>query len=207
MGVNSYVQPTGNTAAAHVGDASISVSALQQALRQEGQRLRQSLGDAYSPELLDHPGTRRAVLERLINRELLLQEASRRRLQVPDTAVAAVIQAAPAFSGENGFDRALYESQLRRQGLTPAAFEADLRSSLALQQIESGLAETAFMSAAELDELAALWFERRDLRLATIDWQQFAPAAPRTMQPSRPITTHTKPTSRPPSRCAWRTWN
>ena len=91
------------------------------------------------------------MLERLINRELLLQEASRRRLQVPDTAVAAVIQAAPAFAGENGFDRALYESQLRRQGLTPTAFENDLRSSLALQQLESGLADTAFMSAAELD--------------------------------------------------------
>ena len=41
-------------------------------------------------------------------------------------AVAAIIQAAPAFAGDKGFDRALYESQLRRQGLTPAAFEADL---------------------------------------------------------------------------------
>jgi peptidyl-prolyl cis-trans isomerase D len=177
-GVNSYVQPTGNAAAARVGDASVSVGALQQALRQEGQRLRQILGDAYDPEFLDHPDTRRAVLERLINRELLLQDANRRRLQVSDAAVAAVIQATPAFAAENGFDRALYESQLRRQGLTPAAFEADLRSSLALQQLESGLAETAFMSAAELDELAALWFERRDLRLATLEWQAFAPAAP-----------------------------
>lgn len=175
-GVNAYVQPTRSTAAARVGDRSISVDALQQALRQEGQRLRQTLGDAYSPELLDNPGTRRAVLERLVNRELLQQDAGLRRLQVPDTTVAAVIQAAPAFAGENGFDRALYESQLRRQGLTPAAFEADLRSSLALQQIESGLAETAFMSETELDALAALWFERRDLRLATLDWQQFAPA-------------------------------
>lgn len=175
-GVNSYVEPRGNTAAARVGDASISVNALQQALRQEGQRLRQTLGDAYSPQLLDNPGTRRVVLERLINRELLLQDAGQRRLQVPDAAVAAIIQAEPAFAGEKGFDRALYESQLRRQGLTPAAFEADLRSSLTLQQIESGLAETAFMSTAELDSLAALWFERRDLRLATLDWQKFAPA-------------------------------
>ncbi len=174
-GVNSYVRPPGNTTAAQVGDASISVDALQQALRQEGLRLRQTLGDAYSPELLDNPGTRRAILERLVNRELLLQDANRRRLQVSDAAVAAVIQAAPAFAGENGFDRALYESQLRRQGLTPTAFEADLRDSLALQQIESGVAESAFMSATELDDLAAVWFERRDLRLATLEWQKFTP--------------------------------
>lgn len=174
-GVNSYVQPNRNTAAARVGDTSIGVDALQQAMRQEGQRLRQTLGDAYSPALLDNPGTRRVVLERLVDRELLLQDAGKRRLQVPDAAVAAIIQAEAAFSGDKGFDRALYESQLRRQGLTPAAFEADLRKSLALQQIESGLAETAFMSAAELDRLAALWFERRDLRVATLDWHTFAP--------------------------------
>ncbi len=174
-GVNSYVQPTGNNAAAQVGDSAISVDALQRALRQEGQRLRQTLGDAYSPDLLDNPGTRRAVLERLINRELLLQDAGQRRLQVPDTTVAAVIHAAPAFVGENGFDRTLYESQLRRQGLTPTAFENDLRGSLTLQQLQSGLADTAFMSPAELDHLAALWFERRDLRLATLDWRKFAP--------------------------------
>jgi len=73
-GVNSYVQPRGNTAAARVGDASISVDALQQALRQEGQRLRQTLGDAYSPQLLDNPGTRRAVLERLARSDQGLAE-------------------------------------------------------------------------------------------------------------------------------------
>lgn len=177
-GVNSYVQPGGSVDAARVGDTAISVDALQQALRQEGQRLRQTLGDAYSPALMDDPGTRRAVLERLVNRELLTLDANQRRLQVSDAAVLAVIQAADAFTGENGFDRARYESVLRRQGLTPAAFEADLKRSLALQQIQGGLANSAFMSDAELDTLAALWFERRDLRLATLDWQHFTPTAP-----------------------------
>ena len=177
-GVNSYVQPGGTADAARVGDAAISVDALQQALRQEGQRLRQSLGDAYSPALMDDPATRRTVLDGLVNRELLAQDAHARRLQVSDAAVLAVIQAADAFAGENGFDRARYESVLRRQGLTPAAFEADLKRSLALQQIQGGLANSAFMSDAELDALAALWFERRELRLATLDWQQFTPAGP-----------------------------
>lgn len=176
-GVNSYVQPSGGADAARVGDTAVSVDALQQALRQEGQRLRQTLGDAYSPSLLDDPATRRAVLDRLINRELLALDAGERRLQVPDAAVLAVIQAADAFTGENGFDRARYESALRRQGLTPAAFEADLKRSLALQQIQAGLAESAFMSTAELDALAALWFERRDVRLAVLDWQNFKPSS------------------------------
>lgn len=175
-GVNSYVQPTGGADAARVGGAAISVGELQQALRQEGQRLRQALGDAYSPALMDNPETRRAVLERLVNRELLAADAGERRLHVSDPTVLAVIQATDAFAGENGFDRARYESVLRRQGLTPAAFEADLKRSLALQQIQGGLADSAFISEAELDALAALWFERRDLRLATLEWQKFAPA-------------------------------
>ena len=111
---------------------------LQRALRQEGLRLRQSLGDAYTPELLDNPGTRRTVLERLINRELLAQDAAQRRLQVPDEALASLIQNTPEFAGASGFDKAIYEARLRQQNLTPAAFEADLRQSLALQQIETG---------------------------------------------------------------------
>lgn len=175
-GVNSYVQPTGGADAARVGGAAISVGELQQALRQEGQRLRQSLGDAYSPALMDNPETRRTVLDRLVNRELLAMDVGERRLHVSDATVLAVIQATDAFAGENGFDRARYESVLRRQGLTPAAFEADLKRSLALQQIQGGLADSAFISEAELDALAALWFERRDLRLATLEWQKFAPA-------------------------------
>ncbi|MFZ5491581.1 MAG: SurA N-terminal domain-containing protein [Pseudomonadota bacterium] len=175
-GVNSYVQPTGGADAARVGGAAISVGELQQALRQEGQRLRQSLGDAYSPALMDNPEARRTVLDRLVNRELLAMDAGERRLHVSDATVLAVIQATDAFAGENGFDRARYESVLRRQGLTPAAFEADLKRSLALQQIQGGLADSAFISEAELDALAALWFERRDLRLATLEWQKFAPA-------------------------------
>lgn len=172
-GISSYIKPSDQHAAARVGDSVITVGALQEATRQEGQRLQRTLGKAYTPELLDNPGTRRAVLERLVNRELLLSAAQHRRLQVPDAELAGVIHAVPAFAGSDGFDRALYESQLRRQGLTPAAFEADLRHSLALQQIENGLAETAFMSDAELDAFAALWFERRDLRVATLDWQRF----------------------------------
>ena len=176
-GVNSCVQPGGSADAARVGDTAISVDALQQALRQEGQRLRQTLGDAYSPALMDDPATRRAVLDGLINRELLAHSAHERRLQVSDTAVLGVIQAADAFAGESGFDRARYESVLRRQGLTPAAFEADLKRSLALQQVQSGLANSAFISDTDIGRLAALWFERRDLRVATLDWQQFTPAA------------------------------
>lgn len=172
-GISSYIKPSDQHAAAQVGDSVITVGALQEATRQEGQRLRRTLGKAYTPELLDDPGTRGAVLERLVNRELLLSAARQRRLQVADAELAGVIQAVPAFANSDGFDRSLYESQLRRQGLTPAAFEADLRRSLALQQIENGLAETAFVSDAELDAFAARWFERRDLRVATLNWQRF----------------------------------
>jgi peptidyl-prolyl cis-trans isomerase D len=111
------------------------------------------------------------VLQRLINRQLLLQEAAERRLQVPDQAVASLIHSVPAFAGDNGFDRARYESQLRRQGLTPQQFEDDLRQSLALQQLESGLARSAFVPEQELTRIAVLWFERRDLRVATLDWR------------------------------------
>ncbi|WP_372717302.1 SurA N-terminal domain-containing protein [Immundisolibacter sp.] len=174
-GVNSYFQPGGDDTVAQVGDSAIGSNAMQRALQQEAQRLRQTLGDAYSPDFLDQPGTKRAVLERLINRQLLLQDANQRRLQVDDSVVAAVIHAAPAFADEQGFDRTRYESQLRRQGLSPTAFENDLRESLVLKQVETGLAQTAFMTKAELDLLAALWFERRDLRLATLSWQKFAP--------------------------------
>jgi len=177
-GIGSYVQPDTTRVVAHVGDSTITAQALDQAMRVEAERLRAALGDAYSPELLENAGTRNAVLQRLINRELLLRAAAERRLHVTDTAVAALIQSVPAFSGENGFDRGLYESRLRRQGLTPVQFEDDLRQSLALQQLEAGLARSAFVAPEELERLAALWFERRALRVTTLDWQEYVPDEP-----------------------------
>ena len=177
-GIGSYVQPDTTRVAARVGDTTITADALDQALRAEEQRLRASLGDAYSPELLDNAGTRNAVLQRLINRQLLLQAAAERRVQVPDRAVASLIHSVPAFAGDNGFDRARYESQLRRQGLTPLQFEDDLRQSLALQQLEAGLARSAFVPDQELTRIASLWFERRDLRVATLDWRDHVAEKP-----------------------------
>ncbi|GAB4358928.1 MAG: SurA N-terminal domain-containing protein [Immundisolibacter sp.] len=177
-GIGSYVQPDTTRVVARVGDSTITADALDQALRAEEQRLRASLGDAYSPQLLESAGTRNAVLQRLINRQLLLQAAAERRLQIPDQTVANLVQSVPAFAGDNGFDRARYESQLRRRGLTPLQFEDDLRQSLALQQLEAGLARSAFVPDQELTHIANLWFERRDLRVATLDWRDYVAKEP-----------------------------
>lgn len=103
------------------------------------------------------------------DRLILLHEAKRREIRVPDEEVAAYIRKIPAFVDENGFTQKRYEEILRlRLQTTPRSFEEEIRSTLAIAKLRDQV-----MGEAQLDE-EALWKEYRvqeDKR--RIAWAEF----------------------------------
>jgi peptidyl-prolyl cis-trans isomerase D len=80
------------------------------------------------------------VLQQLIEREAMLQEAHRLGVEVSDAEVASRILELPQLLDKDGkFDRKAYENLLRAVGLTQDAFEARQRDELVLQKLQEVL--------------------------------------------------------------------
>ena len=164
FGVESYVRSVGaGDDVAKVGDIKITQQQFQQALREQQEKLRNQLGGRFDPKLLETPEARIAILDDLINRDLLLMEASKKNLLVGDDAVRNTIASIEAFKIDGKFSNERYESLLRAQGMSPAGFEAQLRQDLTLQQLVGAVAQSGVVSQTVGERLLSLQTEKREV--------------------------------------------
>lgn len=172
-GVESYVRNVSNDGnVAKVGDFKITQQQFQQALHDQQERLQAQMGNV-DPKLLDNPEARKAVLDDLIDQRLLALEASKSRLMASDAAVSRAIGNIPGFQVDGKFSMERYEMALRNQNMSPAGFEAKVRSDLTLQQLATSVGQTGIMSKTIVDRVFGLQTEKRDVqevRLAMDDY-------------------------------------
>jgi peptidyl-prolyl cis-trans isomerase D len=121
--------------------------------RQVGSLLRlfqQQTGQPLSPEMTEQLGLRKMALDNLVSRELVLQEAARRGIAVPDQEIVRALHENPSFQAGGQFQRGLYERAARASYGSPARYEAALREDLLHQKMMAVLRETVKVSEAEL---------------------------------------------------------
>ena len=133
-GVSDYVfSGTQTGPAAVVGDDEIPVPRLADEYRRDLQRLNAS---AIDPEQAQALGLARQTLQRLIGQSLLNQESADLKLTATDNQVRQRLQSDPSFQSElGGFDSDRYRAILRATGLSPTAYEAQLRQEVARNQL------------------------------------------------------------------------
>ena len=113
-GVDSYVRNAGaGSDIASVGDTKITAQQFDQALRERQDQMRQSMGASFKPEMLNSPDARLSVLNSLIDRQLLLLEAGKKKLATTDDALRDVIARIPALQVDGKFSIERYEQVLR----------------------------------------------------------------------------------------------
>jgi peptidyl-prolyl cis-trans isomerase D len=151
---------------ATVGDKTVNVGELQQALQPALQRLRQQLGTTVDAAQVKQLGILDSVLEGLVDRALLDQEVDRLHLAVSDEVVRSAIAGNPAFRAANGqFDRNLFEQILSLNHLSEDQFLARMRGDVPrtdiLHAITAGLV-------APRDEANAIYRYQDETRIADI---------------------------------------
>lgn len=175
-GVDSYIRNSGGDAVvATIGDEKISTQTFDAALRDQRERLREMLGEAYDPTKIDTPELRESVLDDLITRTLLALEAKRQGLTVSDAQLAALIAEVPVFQRDGKFSEDAYMRVLRQQGMTPASFENRLRSDYTAQLLHDSLAGSHFTPRSQVLRLIALGEERREIASATLSADAYLP--------------------------------
>lgn len=147
--------------AAKVNGEDISLNDFRRQQQNQLAQYAQFYTDGVPPEVEDR--LRENLLQGMIRDELLSQRARDLGYRVGDLVIASAIQEIPAFQVDGEFSMDLYRGRLRSQGQSPAGFEALMRRSLRNQQLQQGLASSAFVTEQELAQFVALQDQQREL--------------------------------------------
>lgn len=170
----------GGNFAARVNGEDIPLGDFQRVYQNQLLAQEQAIRGPLSPELQQE--LKKSVLNSLILNKVVTQFVRDAGYNPGDALLSETIRANPAFAVGGQFSMAAYESALSTQGLTPASYEAQQRSSLAVQQLQQGIVASAFATNEEFRRLLALDGERRDVSLVLLDPRRLGGDAPVTDQ-------------------------
>lgn len=155
-------------AVARVAGHDVTQAEWDAAQKTEVQRARDTM-PAVDMKLLDTPQARYATLERIVQQRVLAAAADKMRLVTTDARLAAELQQNPTIAAlrkpDGSLDIERYRQLLALQGLTPAAFEAQVRADLSSRQVLLGVTESAFTPAAVANIGLDAFFERREVQV------------------------------------------
>jgi peptidyl-prolyl cis-trans isomerase D len=174
-GVGTYSERDRNVAAT-VGGEAITMNEVAEAVSGLEKTYREVYGPAFTPEMAKALNLKRQAIDSLVQRKLLLAEAGKMGLSVPDDEVRREIAAEPAFQQDGRFQEDLYRSVLSYNRVTPAEYEESKRVEITLKKIEGLLAAGALVPETEGKELFRL--ASRKVRLLVVAADPGKTAAP-----------------------------
>ncbi len=141
------------SAAATVGDQTISYKDFQREYRRLEDQYRQAFGERYTPQVADQLQLPAQALQRLVSRKLLASEAHARGLTATDREVRQAILSLPGLQDSSGHfvGEASYQGFLRANGFSAHEFESLMREDLVIGKLTGLVASTVAVSDAETE--------------------------------------------------------
>ncbi|MBI4998019.1 MAG: SurA N-terminal domain-containing protein [Rhodocyclales bacterium] len=162
-GVESYIgNMGGGKDVASVGDSKISLAEFQEALREQQDRLRPTLG-GRDPALLESPELRRAVLDNLVQRRLLDLHAGGMKLAVSNEQLVGFIASVPQLQEDGKFSPQRYEQLIAAQGKSKSRFEYEVRHDMTIQQAIAAIGNASLAGRTTADRWLAAQLEEREV--------------------------------------------
>ncbi|MGH8715068.1 MAG: SurA N-terminal domain-containing protein [Casimicrobiaceae bacterium] len=160
---------------ARVGGDKITQAQFANAIRDQQDRLRQSLGANYDPAVFDNPEVRYSMLEQLISQRLLENQARRDRLRVSDEQVRHYISEIPAFQVDGKFSAERYQQLLAQQNPPKSSpeFINDVRRALTLAPLQEPISGASIVARASVERYLGLLDQKREVAYATVGVDAF----------------------------------
>ena len=168
-GIGEYLNDSGPGYAAKVNGSEISLNEYERTVSLQRQRmLRENDGKLPVTDKV----LRNQTLKQLINTRLLENVSFNSGYRVSDSLLANQIR--QMFTVEGKFDRTQMESALISLGMTMPMYEHTLRNELRVQQMQSAVTNSVFITDKQLEDLAALSDQARDLTVVTFNLDVFS---------------------------------
>ena len=178
VGIDGFNRSSDKSATvAKVDGRNISQTDWDAAHKSEVERLRTSM-PSLDPKLLDSPEAKYATLERLVRERVIEAAANKLNLSASDQRLARDLQENPSIAGlrkpDGTLDVERYRQLVGAQGMTPAMFEARVRSDISNRQVLAGVGATGLAGTAVADVSLNAFFERREVQIARFNTADYA---------------------------------
>lgn len=131
----SFIRGRRNDYAAKVNGVVIEWKEYNDVFQNTVKQYRDILGSSFSDKLIEDMKLKNRILDELISKILILQEASRLGISVTDEELRNSIESIPSFQINGRFDSRTYERFLRINRLSAEEFERMQRENLLLSKI------------------------------------------------------------------------
>lgn len=147
-GTGSHNDKSANQVAL-VNDVSISMDEYRDTYYNLLESYRQRFGRSLDDEMIKMLQLKNQAVNNLINKTLILQEAGRLKIQIPDEELTNSVRGINAFNKNGTFDIQQYRAVLEQNRLTPEAFEANQREVMLVEKMRSFITDNAKVSVEE----------------------------------------------------------
>src|SRR5262245_21743918 len=137
---------------ATVNGESIPIERFQRRYQSYLEAYAQMYRDRFTNELAERMGLPQQVVGDLVQEALIVQRAQAEGLAVTDEELNARIHAIPAFQENGRFSLKRYQDTLKRRGLNPPAFEAEVRRELTRAKVEAAIGGGVKVAETELEQ-------------------------------------------------------
>jgi len=169
-------------AVATVNGESIRVERYQRRYQAYVEAYAQIYRDRFSQELAERLGLPQQVVNDLVQEAVIVQRARAEGLDISDEELNAQIRAFPAFQENGRFTLRRYQEFLKQRGLTPVAFENDVRRELTRLKVEGAVRGGVKVSPVEVEHAFVLRREEIRAQWALVELTPLIAAAQATDQ-------------------------
>lgn len=170
-GIQSYFDDAGPRFAAKVNGSEISASEFERSVSIQRQNMLRENGGKLP---IEENVLRERTITQLINQRLLEDVTFQNGYRISNAVLAERIK--QLFTVDGVFDRSSFESRVAGIGMSVPMYENALRNEMRLQQMQSAISNTAFVTKGEINALAKLNEQTRDISVLTFDLEQFSTA-------------------------------
>lgn len=169
-GVGDYFLGSRVAVVAEVDGKPVSDSEFIQAYQRQLNAYRASFGGNLPKELIEQLNIKEDSLQTLINRRLMLDEATRLGLTAPKGALLSTIQADPTFQSADGFDTDRYRNITYAMGFaTTRDYEDEERLNLLVNALQRAVMNSARVGDKEIRDYFDREFETRELAAIVVE--------------------------------------
>ncbi|NHC04057.1 peptidylprolyl isomerase [Acinetobacter sp. 187] len=149
-----------------VNDVDISDKELEaQTKNYNDQYLQMVQGDE---SLLNQDVIRKAALDSLVDRALLIQQAQKLGITLSDAQIEQMIAQQPSLQVNGQFDQKSYENYLRSIGMTSQGLISNIRQDHGLKMLTTAITDNSLVSPVDIQQISNLQSEQRDLYLSSV---------------------------------------
>ncbi len=164
-GYSTYV--SGDHDLVKVGSSAITLKEFDQAKSNQLQQLQSRAGASFDPSMLDNPEARKALLDSLIDRHVVVSTAIKNHFSVSDAVLRQTIASIPDLQVDGRFSPERYSQVLASMGVSSRDFEEGQRSELALQRVLGPVSATASLPTPVTQSIEQALTAQRTVRLRT----------------------------------------